>query len=191
MILALSPHTDDTDLACGGTINRFIKEGKEVMVIAFSDCNNPHIGKEFENAQLALGVMDFGILDFERRMFHRDRQEILDVLLQYKPELVLCPSSTDTHQDHQVIHQEAVRAFKKTNILGYNLPWNNVHGDKANCRIGIDDNIEAKIKALSCYESQHDRKYFSEVYQFGIHTVNAINTPYNLAESFEVINWMI
>ena len=28
------------------------------------------------------------------------------------------------HQDHETITKEAIRAFKKTSILGYELPWN-------------------------------------------------------------------
>ena len=38
MILFLSPHTDDIEFGCGGTLARFLEQGEKVMVIAFSAC---------------------------------------------------------------------------------------------------------------------------------------------------------
>lgn len=35
-ILVLAPHTDDGELGCGGSIVRFLEEGKEVYYVAFS-----------------------------------------------------------------------------------------------------------------------------------------------------------
>ena len=35
-ILILAPHTDDGELGCGGSITRFIEEGKNVFYAAFS-----------------------------------------------------------------------------------------------------------------------------------------------------------
>ena len=35
-ILVLAPHTDDGELGCGGTISKFVKEGKNIYYVAFS-----------------------------------------------------------------------------------------------------------------------------------------------------------
>ncbi len=35
-VLILSPHTDDAELGAGGTIARFVEEGKKIHYIAFS-----------------------------------------------------------------------------------------------------------------------------------------------------------
>lgn len=35
-ILVLAPHTDDGELGLGGTISKFIEEGKNVIYVAFS-----------------------------------------------------------------------------------------------------------------------------------------------------------
>lgn len=37
-VLVLSPHTDDGELGAGGTIARFLDEGRNVNYIAFSGC---------------------------------------------------------------------------------------------------------------------------------------------------------
>ena len=43
-----------------------------------------------------------------------------------QPDLVVIPCSQDVHQDHQTIHNEAVRAFRHISIIGYELIWNNL-----------------------------------------------------------------
>ena len=37
-VLVLSPHTDDGELGAGGTIARWIGEGKDIYYVAFSTC---------------------------------------------------------------------------------------------------------------------------------------------------------
>lgn len=37
-VLALNPHPDDGELGAGGTIAKFVEEGKDVYYIAFSTC---------------------------------------------------------------------------------------------------------------------------------------------------------
>lgn len=35
-VLVLAPHTDDAELGCGGSIAKFVEEGREVHVVSFS-----------------------------------------------------------------------------------------------------------------------------------------------------------
>lgn len=35
-VLVLAPHTDDAELGCGASIARFIEEGSDILVAAFS-----------------------------------------------------------------------------------------------------------------------------------------------------------
>ena len=37
------------------------------------------------------------------------------------------PAYNDVHQDHKVIYEEGVRAFKNTSIFLYEMPWNNLN----------------------------------------------------------------
>ena len=63
------------------------------------------------------------------RTFPERRQDILELLIElweeWRPDAVFQPSLHDVHQDHQVIAAEGLRAFKRTTILGYEIPWNN------------------------------------------------------------------
>ena len=67
--------------------------------------------------------------DFDVRTFPEQRQDILELLVtlweEWRPDVVFQPSLHDIHQDHQTIAQEGLRAFKRTTILGYEIPWNN------------------------------------------------------------------
>ena len=39
-ILFVSPHTDDIELGCGGSIRRFVENKREVFCVVLSDCRN-------------------------------------------------------------------------------------------------------------------------------------------------------
>ena len=52
-VLAISPHTDDIELACGASIARFVTEDVEVHYIALSDCHDTLIGTPFKDYELA------------------------------------------------------------------------------------------------------------------------------------------
>ena len=58
------------------------------------------------------------------------------------------PSHHDVHQDHQTIAQEGLRAFKRTTILGYEVPWNNFDFSYG-AYIALEKrHIEMKVAAL-------------------------------------------
>ena len=109
-ILVLSPHTDDGELGCGGTISRFSEEGKNVFLIAFTEMGDERLEREMREATRTLGIptMRTWCYSFPHRRFPLARQRILEVMLSFlpKPDLVFAPSLDDIHQDHQVIAQE-------------------------------------------------------------------------------------
>ena len=179
-ILVLSPHTDDETLGCGGLINK-LSATNNITIICFSYCGREELKEEFTNACRTLDKnVELDILDFKVRYF--DRQEILDTLIQIKkdinPDLIICPSSFDVHQDHLTIYNEAVRAFKDKCILGYCHPWNIV--GKSDLRLAVvldDENINIKNQAMDYYKSQYHREYF-------------INRKWiGNQEKFEVVIW--
>ncbi|MDC1542025.1 PIG-L family deacetylase [Candidatus Pseudothioglobus singularis] len=203
-ILILSPHTDDGELGCGGTIAKYVDEGYDVYYIAFSACEESlppeyekdTLVKEAKKATSVLGIKEQNIfiLKYPVRKFTEFRQDILEDLIVFKkklePDLVILPNSTDVHQDHIVIHQEGVRAFKDSSILGYELPWNNLMS-KNNCFKSLDKSyIEQKVKALHCYASQKGRVYMDQNYIFSLAKTRGTQIKKDYAESFEVIRWI-
>jgi LmbE family N-acetylglucosaminyl deacetylase len=129
------------------------------------------------------------------RHFPEHRQDILEELVslkdQLRPDLVLLPASVDIHQDHCVMSEEGVRAFKHSTILGYELPMNNIEFKHA-CYIGLEErHIRRKIESLMCYESQSFRNYRSEEFIRGLGRVRGVQINSTYAEAFEVIRFII
>jgi LmbE family N-acetylglucosaminyl deacetylase len=205
-ILVLSPHTDDGELAAGGTIARFIEEGKEVWYVFFSSCeksipnNFPKdiLKLECKKATKILGIKpkNLILLDYEVRTFQLHRQEILDDMIKLRdkirPDLVLVPSPNDIHQDHQTICIEALRAFNKnSSIWGYEHPWNNLTFT-TDIFVKLKKNqIKKKIEALEVYKSQDFRTYFEERYIKALAYTRGTQVNFTYAECFELLRMLV
>ena len=204
-VLVVAPHTDDGELGCGGSIFRMLEEGSDIYYLALSVPEEsvlpgfPRNALEVElrNAMTVLGIPEGNvrIKRFPVRTFSYRRQEILEELLQLRkeiqPELVFIPSTRDLHQDHAVVNEEGVRAFKKDTILGYEAPWNNIDF-QTQCFICLDEaHISKKVEALKCYETQRYRTYLDEEFIRGWARTRGTQIEGHYAEAFEVIRWVI
>ena len=203
-VLILAPHTDDGELGCGGTIARFVENGKEVYYAAFSVAEKsvpegfPRNILEIEvrKAMKILGVSESNLLiyKYEVRTFSYHRQEILDDVIslrkELQPDLVFIPSPNDLHQDHKVIAEEGIRAFKKSTILGYEMPWNNISFNTMSFILLKERHIKKKIDALQCYETQRYRSYLSEDFIRSLARTRGTQIEVEYAEAFEVIRWV-
>jgi len=204
-ILILAPHTDDGEFGCGGTICRFCEDGKDVTYVAFSAAEdsvpkgyaNDVLRAEVNDATRLLGIppSNLIVLTYPVRQFPIYRQEILDDMIrigkEVDPDLVLLPSPNDTHQDHQTIASEGFRAFKKTTMLGYELPWNNLTFETNAFVLLEERHIARKIEALKCYRSQEDRHYANEEFIRSLARTRGTQIGHDLAEVFDVIRWII
>ena len=194
--LVLAPHTDDGEFGCGGLISRLLREGAEIMYVAFSDCKESvpeGFATEMKNATASLRIKSeyVRLLDYKVRYFTKERQRVLEDLVklgkEFDPDLVLTPCTMDVHQDHSTITNEAIRAFKNRTILGYELPWNNLQLPSDGIILLEELDIVNKINAIAKYESQMGRAYSSPEYikSLAITRGNRIREQY--AEAFEVI----
>lgn len=200
-VLILSPHTDDAELGCGGFISKLKFKGCELFYVAFSNCDEslPYgfpsktLLKECFKSTNQIGIKkkNVRILDYPVRKFDKHRQEILEILIKLKnkisPDLILTPCSSDIHQDHLVIHNETIRAFKRNTILGYELPWNCL---KSNSTFHVslsNKNVIQKIESLKCYISQKKKIYFDEKVIKSQLRLNGSFVNQDYAEKFEPI----
>ncbi len=206
-ILILAPHTDDAELGCGGTLARFHAEGKEIYVAAFSTARaslpegaDPDTLKnEFLASMDILGIPRerLFVYDYKVRMLSYHRQEVLEEMVKLKqniqPDLVLLPSGSDLHQDHQVVYNEGLRAFKQTSIWGYELPWNHVSFDTEAFVTLSQEHIDMKWKMMTTYESQFQkqRAYFTKEFIEGLARVRGVQINESYAEAFEVVRLKI
>ena len=161
-VLVLAPHTDDGEFGCGGTMARLVEAGVEVHYHAFSIATRSlppgfapdTLAREVREATSELGIAEaqLRVHDFDVRTFPERRQDILELLVEIweelKPDAVFQPSHHDVHQDHQTIAQEGLRAFKRTTVLGYEIPWNNFDFSYG-AYVGLEQrHLERKVAAL-------------------------------------------
>ncbi len=206
-VLILSPHTDDAELGSGATISKFIAEGKNIFWIVFSTAESSlpegmahdTLENEFIDVvkKLELPMDNVIINHFKVRYLHEKRQEILEMLIKvrnsFKPDLVIGPSLNDFHQDHQIVANEMVRAFKSTSsIISYELPWNHITFNTQLFYKVSPEELAQKIEMLQSYNSQviKNRPYFSEDFIKGLALTRGVQIKSQYAEAFEVIRWI-
>lgn len=200
-VLVLSPHTDDGELGCGGTISKLVESGCRVYYVAFSICEDS-VPEGFDReallgeliaatSVLGLGQRDIFVLRHRVRRFNEVRQDILEYLVKLRseinPDWVLMPSSRSLHQDHQVIYLEGMRAFKRHTCLGYDLPWDTHEFPTTAFQILTDHHVETKVAALQMYKTQAHRGYVSPEFIRSLARVRGEQVHREWAEVFEVL----
>ena len=204
-ILILAPHTDDGELGCGGSIARFIEEGKNVFYAAFSTAEKSVDSKlpnnileiEVKAATKKLGIKreNLFIYNNEVRKLNYIRQEILEELIKLKkkidPDIIFMPSINDIHQDHSTVAREGLRAFKDRTILGYELIWNNITFNTSTFIILQHNHVQSKVDALQEYKSQKDKAYMSQDFVFSLAKSRGVQIGKEFAECFEIIRWVM
>jgi len=198
--LVLAPHTDDGEFGCGGTMARLVEEGTDVRYVAFSIATrslhegfaSDTLAREVAEATAELGIPvgNLTVHDFDVRTFPDRRQEILELLIEFwnewEPDVVFQPSLHDIHQDHQTVAAEGLRAFKRTTILGYEIPWNNLDFAYQAYFALEQRHIERKAGALTKYASQQHRRYADPEYVWNLARTHGINVNREYAEVFQV-----
>jgi len=198
--LVLAPHTDDGEFGCGGTMARLVEEGTDVRYVAFSIATRSlpegfapdTLAREVAEATAELGIPvgNLTVHDFDVRTFPDRRQEILELLIElwneWEPDVVFQPSLHDIHQDHQTVAAEGLRAFKRTTILGYEIPWNNLDFAYQAYLALEQRHLERKEAALARYASQQHRRYANAEYVWNLARVHGVNVNREYAECFQV-----
>lgn len=108
-ILAIGAHPDDVELGCGATIAKEVSIGKKVGII---DLTRGELGtrgtaqtRDSESAEASkiLGVAFRHNMDFADGFFVNDKAhqlELIKMIRQYQPDIVLCNAIDDRHIDH-------------------------------------------------------------------------------------------
>jgi N-acetylglucosamine malate deacetylase 1 len=204
-ILALGAHPDDIEVGAAASLALLIrKEDADVDMVAFTRCTDevpegwPDDTLEMEFRE-STGVLKASctIFDYPNKYLETVRQKVLDYLYSIKEkdyDMVFCPSSFCSNQDHITVHNEAKRAFRATTILGYNSPSSD-YGFAANPVFIIvqPEDVEVKVRMLKAYRSQAvlGRTYMDAEYARGMLQANAVECWNRYAERFELIRMVM
>lgn len=170
-VLCIGAHPDDIELGCGALISDIISQTRVVCVTMSDNQKNPlhtNLVAEHHASMSILGVQPEHVLlhDFATRRLKAARQEILEVMIdlknRYHPEVVLVHTARDIHQDHQTVTEEALRAFRGTTLLGFDV-LRSSYGFFPDFLVEVSEKgLQTKINALKAYITYAEKYYFSE-----------------------------
>ena len=157
-ILIISAHPDDLEISCAGTVKKFIKAGTVVDNLIMIP-NVPHL-KYLDSSAFGLG---FNYIVFDNDI---DRPNIVDNKLIQEVEekyslfgydLIISHWKEDWHQDHRMCYHLTNSLRRKQPIDVWYMdafPYNQKYNQfRNNVFVGIDNEIEDKIKAVKEYKN--------------------------------------
>ena len=167
--LFLGAHPDDIELGCGALIHA-IAPHTDVLCVTLSDNQkNPalkNVVDEHYKSMAVLGVAKENVVvgQFNTRVFHDSRQEILEYFLKlrkdFQPDVIFVHSKADVHQDHNTMTDEALRAFRGITLLGFDVVRSS-YGFFPHFLVEVSEaDVDAKLEALSQYKTYADKYYF-------------------------------
>jgi LmbE family N-acetylglucosaminyl deacetylase len=201
-LLCVAAHVDDEVLPAG-LITRARREGATCYVVAFSPAieSIPEgfptdvTRKEFARSTnlLGLAVLWQDNLRVRRLWRFTDsiRERLAAIQRELTPDIVVCPASSDMHQDHEVIHCETRRIFRNAPlVLGWESP-NNERGS-FDARIFVklsSEDVGRKKQAWRCYESQAGRYYNADLIDaMAVMRGAQCRSRTDLAEAYELLS---
>lgn len=165
----IGAHPDDIELGCGALISN-IAGRADVLCMTLSDNKkNPDLQNLLDEHKASMAVLGVTgerdiVKDFETRRFPQARQEILETFLDIKrsfnPNIVFVHTKNDIHQDHATVTEEALRAFRGTTVLGFDV-LRSSYGFFPHFLVEVSEqDVEKKLLALAEYKTYASRYYF-------------------------------
>lgn len=184
-ILAFGAHADDVEIGMSGSIAKWTKLGKKVVICDLTEAELSSNGtvpirkQEAEQAARIIGVderinlqmPDRGLLITEEKI-----ATLVKIIRTYKPRLIFAPYYEDRHPDHANCAQLVREAFFSAGIAKFDAN-SQVHKAKKLCYymingniapdfvVDISNEIDVKEQALRAYRSQFMK------------TENSVDTP--------------
>ena len=178
-ILAFGAHPDDVELSCGGTIIKYVKEGKRVGIVDLTKGelgtrgDVPTRNSESSVSQNILGVEKRINLDIGDGWFEINKENKLKVvkaIRKYKPTIILANAEDDRHPDHpraaqllkeafflsglkkiKTIDDEVVQNIWRPKYLFHYIQYRYLKPDFV---VDVSSYFETKMKAILSFKSQ-------------------------------------
>lgn len=181
--LIICAHPDDCDILFGGTAIKLTRRGDEVVFVSVTNGDTGHHllsreetaklrKKETISSKNTLGISDYLVLEhpcgIEPTL--EMRKEIVRLIRNYSPDIVLTHRLCDYHPDHRATAQlvidsayvcrvphfcEDTKIPEKTPIFAHTYDkFVDPRPIRADAAVEIDSVFEEKLKALYCHKSQ-------------------------------------
>jgi N-acetylglucosamine malate deacetylase 1 len=169
-ICFIGAHPDDIELGCGAFISHIVKFCDVLCVTLSDNQKNPALQNLVDEHYQSMGILgvpknNIILRSFETRRFPHARQEILEYMIdlnrRHQPNIVFVHTRADTHQDHVTVTEEALRAFRGTTVLGFDVVRSSF-GFFPNFIVEVlEEDVNRKINALAAYKTYAGKYYFN------------------------------
>lgn len=194
-ILVIGAHPDDLELACGGSLARFVDNGHEVHALVMSKGAQGGV-KEVRASEAVAGaeLLDLGDItmhDFTDTRMATEMGEMIgaiEVMIDLvSPDIVLTHSRHDQHQDHHAVHLATLRAARRcSTILCFESP--SVTNEFApRFFVDIGDHLDVKAAAVKAHANQSGKPYIDDLKLSGRAIHRGEQAKLGYAEGFEVV----
>ena len=182
-VLAVGCHPDDLEIACGGTLRKYVEQGADVYMCHVANGNMGHVkimpeplavmrAGESEKSGGIIGAKKVYNIDVgDLNVTHYDESVVnalADIIRQTKPDVIITHNDVDYMQDHVETSKLAFNAsfvatiahrsknFRPLSSLVPIYFMDTLAGVDfiPSHYVDISDQIEIKLQALSCHESQ-------------------------------------
>jgi LmbE family N-acetylglucosaminyl deacetylase len=175
-VLVVCAHPDDEAFGVGGTIAKYVQEGKNVAVVVFSSGEKSHLWlkekfsarmrkKEHAKAKKILGYKHAFYLEIEEGKFNNEKtqikQKLTKIIRKYQPRTIFTHNIHDPHPDHQEVNRIATSVCHdidyKGEIYMFDV-WNVLNLKRFHypmLYVDISTTFPKKIEALGCFKSQY------------------------------------
>jgi LmbE family N-acetylglucosaminyl deacetylase len=197
--LFVSPHPDDVEFACLGTILKHRDMNDTIIIMVASECTdlprNKTLLEESKKVMKIIKPKEDIRLDLpNRRIYDTPNREILREALEKvrdttKIDIVYCPWLSDINQDHSSTAEEVVRVFRYCSLVQYEIT-HSCPGFEPDYYVEItEEQIDKKLKIIEIFKSQLERSYSSRGYIKSIMLFRGLESGFKYAEAFNV--WRI
>lgn len=199
-IVVISPHPDDLEIACAGTLKHFQDQGADitsVITVAPSaevnaardlDTVTQELQKSYDRSGWNLRILDTPLHANGRPNLVCDNNTMTELAeLIDSCDLAIVPNQEDSHQDHRTSYHLAWpivqrRAREVWVMQSWPYCYHYKH-NRANMYVGIDWNHKRQL--LECYDSYLTTNHIEK-----IHTLNCMwghKSGHAHAEAFELV----
>ena len=175
--LVVAPHPDDAELGMAGTIIRLIQQGWTLGILDLTTGEPTPLGSlerraaETSAANAVLGNpwrKNLGLPNRSLEASLANRRALAAIFRQVRPRLIFAPFWEDAHPDHTAATKLVEDARFWSKLSKSDIPGTPFHPtrilyyfsvhlrivERPSLVIDISDQLEAKVRSLTCYRSQ-------------------------------------
>ena len=192
-VVAIGAHPDDIEIAAGGlllTLAAAVPGVRVHYVLCTGTANRQAEARAAAAVCLPGAELSFDLHDLpDGRLpghWAQTKQILQSAAATVTADLVLVPSPQDAHQDHRLIGELALSAFRDQLVLHYEIPkWDGDLG-RPNLYVPLTDEVaRRKVEVLNdAFPSQKSHDWWDDEVFFGFMRVRGMESRTRYAEAF-------